>query len=53
MPVVTEGREQFHARPSEDPDAFTVVFYGRRNTDRKTVQADAKETASKQPRFVS
>jgi hypothetical protein len=28
VPVVTEGREQFHARPSEHPDAFTVVFYG-------------------------
>jgi hypothetical protein len=31
----------------------TVVFYGLGNFDRKTEQADAKETASKQPRFVS
>ncbi|KAF5406693.1 MAG: hypothetical protein Udaeo2_32350 [Candidatus Udaeobacter sp.] len=31
----------------------TVVFHGRRNFERKTAQADAKETASKRAAFVS
>jgi len=34
-------------------ERITVVFYGRRHLERKTTQANAKETTSRQSSFVS